>query len=156
MKGDAEIIAVLNEILTNELTAINQYFLHARMVQHFGYKKLGKKIYEESIEEMKHAQKLMDRILFLDGLPNLQRLGKLQIGENVPEMFQADLALEQKGLEDLRKAVNLCLDKKDHGTRELVEHILTESEDHIDWLESQIQIISEIGKENYLAQQLEE
>lgn len=154
MKGDADIITVLNDILTNELTAINQYFLHARITRHWGFERLAKKIYDESIEEMKHAQTLMDRILFLDGLPNLQRLGKLSIGENVPEMFAADLALEVKGREDLRRGIDLCLAKKDHGTREILEHILSESEEHIDWIESQIDVLAQIGKEHYLAQHL--
>jgi bacterioferritin len=154
MKGDADIISMLNEILTNELTAINQYFLHARITRHWGFERLAKKVYEESIEEMKHAQTLMDRILFLDGLPNLQRLGKLQIGESVPEMFQADLGLEVKGRDDLKRGIELCLTKKDHGTREILEHILTDSEEHIDWIESQIEVIGQIGKEHYLAQHL--
>ena len=154
MKGDTDIIAAVNDVLTNELTAINQYFLHAKMVEHFGFKKLAKKIYEESIEEMKHAEKLIDRVLFLDGLPNLQRLGKLQIGETVPEMFQSDLALEIRGRDDLKRAIDLCLDKKDHGTREVLEHILGESEEHIDWLESQLEAMNQVGKENYLAQHL--
>ena len=154
MKGDADIIAMLNEVLTNELTAVNQYFLHARMISHFGFEGLGKKVYEESIEEMKHAQALIDRVLFLDGLPNLQRLGKLQVGENVPEMFQSDLTLELKGLADLKRGLELCFSKQDHGSRELLEHILVDSEQHVDWIESQLEIIATIGKENYLAQHL--
>ena len=154
MKGDKKVIQFLNKALTVELTAINQYFLHARMYKNWGLNALGKHEYEESIEEMKHAQTLMDRILFLDGLPNLQRLGKLQIGESVPEMFQADLGLEVKGRDDLKRGIELCLTKKDHGTREILEHILTDSEEHIDWIESQIEVIGQIGKEHYLAQHL--
>ncbi len=155
MKGDAAIIEALNTVLANELTAVNQYFLHARMADDQGYKSLGKKIYDESIEEMKHAQLLIDRILFLEGLPNLQKLNKIHVGETVPEMFEADLALENKGRDDLKAGIKLCFEVVDHGTRELFEHILVDSEEHIDWIESQINVIKEIGKENYLAQHIE-
>lgn len=155
MKGEPQIVEALNTVLANELTAVNQYFLHARMADDQGFKKIGKKIYEESIEEMKHAQKIIDRILFLKGLPNLQKLNKISIGENVPEMFAVDLQLEQKGLTDLKDGLQLCFDHKDHGTRELLEHILCDSEEHIDWLESQLEVIAQIGKENYLAQHIE-
>lgn len=155
MKGEPQIVEALNAILANELTAVNQYFLHARMADDQGFKKIGQKIYEESIEEMKHAQKIIDRILFLKGLPNLQKLNKLSIGENVPEMLAVDLQLEQKGLLDLKDGLQLCFDHKDHGTRELLEEILCDSEEHIDWLESQLEVIAQIGKENYLAQHIE-
>ena len=155
MKGDAKVIEILNTILANELTAVNQYFLHARIADSQGYKLIAKKIYDESIEEMKHAQRLIDRILFLEGLPNLQKLNKISVGENVPEMFKLDLELEIKGREDLKQAIKICFDSVCHGSRDLVEKILVESEEHIDWIESQLGVIQEIGKENYLAHQLE-
>lgn len=155
MKGDPKIIELLNEVLTGELTAINQYFLHARMCYDWGYKKIGDFVQKESIEEMKHAQNLIDRVLFLDGLPNLQKLGKLNIGETVPEQYAADLKLEMEAIDRLRKGITLCYDKGDHTSRELLEHILADEEEHVDWLESQIGIIKEIGKEAYLAQQID-
>jgi bacterioferritin len=156
MKGDAKVIAALNEILTGELTAINQYFLHARMCTHWGFGRIGKKIYEESIDEMKHAQALIDRILFLDGLPNLQRLGSLSIGQSVPEALKADLNLEGQAIPLLKKSIELCYQASDHATRELLEHILVDEERHVDWLESQLGLIDELGKESYLAQQIHE
>lgn len=154
MNGDADVIKALNEILTGELTAINQYFLHARMCTHWGYEKLGKVIYAESIDEMKHAQKLTDRILFLEGLPNLQKLGALNIGQNVPEALKADLDLEGLAVPRVKKAIELCWRASDHVSRELLEYILADEERHVDWLESQLGVIDEIGKENYLAQQI--
>jgi bacterioferritin len=155
MKGDPKVIAALNEILTGELTAINQYFLHARMCKNWGYQKLGEKIYKESIDEMKHASILTDRILFLEGLPNLQKLGKLNIGESVPEQLQSDLALEQQAIPRLRTAIELCYGAADHGTRDMLEKILVSEEEHTDWLETQVSLINELGVQNYLAQQLE-
>jgi bacterioferritin len=156
MKGDAKVIAALNEILTGELTAINQYFLHAKMCKNWGYKKIGHKIYKESIDEMKHADVLTERILFLEGLPNLQKLDKLNIGENVKEQLESDLALEYRAIPRLRKAIELCWDASDHGTRDLLEKILVSEEEHADWLETQLSAIKDIGLQNYLSQQLEE
>jgi bacterioferritin len=154
MKGDPKVIEILNEVLTGELTAINQYFLHARMCKSWGYTKLGDKIHKESIDEMKHASALTDRILFLEGLPNLQRLGKLNIGETVPEQLAADLALELDAIPRLKKGIKICMDASDHGSRELLEHILVSEEEHTDWIEAQLNMIKDIGKENYLAQQM--
>lgn len=154
MKGDKKIIEALNDILTGELTAINQYFLHARMTQSWGYKKLGDKIWHESIDEMKHAQTLTDRILFLEGLPNLQKLGKLSIGETVPEILDCDLKLEFENIPKVRAGIKLCNDLGDHVTRELLEHILVDEESHVDWLEAQLQIVKDVGIENYLAQHI--
>ncbi len=154
MKGDPKVIEVLNGVLTNELTAINQYFLHSRIAESQGFKLIAKKIYEESIEEMKHAQLIIDRILLLEGLPNLQKLHALSIGETVPEMLQADLALEVKGREDLKAGIKVCFDVVCHGTRDLLEKILVDSEEHIDWIESQIGIIRTIGAESYLSQHI--
>jgi len=156
VKGDKRVIEKLNEILTGELTAINQYFLHARICKDWGYEKIAKKVYEESIDEMKHAQWLTDRILFLKGLPNLQRLDQLNIGENVLEQLKADLKLEETAIPRLKEAIELCLEVKDVGTRELLEKILVSEEEHLDWLESQLHIINEISIENYLSQQLSE
>lgn len=150
MKGEPAIIAKLNAVLVNELTSINQYFLHARMYDNWGFKKLGKKIYEESIEEMKHADKLIKRILFLEGLPNLQDLGKLSIGETVPEGLAADLDLEKRGRTTLVETVQLCEQAKDYVTRGIVKEILDDTEDHIDFLETQLSILDSIGLDNYL------
>ena len=154
MKGDPKVIAVLNEMLVGELTAINQYFLHARMCKNWGYAKLAEKIYKESIDEMKHASDLADRILFLEGLPNFQQLDRIQIGENVRELLASDLRLEEIAIPRVKRAIDVCLDVKDHGSRELLEHILNDEENHADWLETQIGVIKEIGYENYLTQQL--
>lgn len=154
MKGHPEIIELINEVLTGELTAINQYFLHASMCKNWGYEKIYGIVYKESIDEMKHAQELTDRVLFLDGIPNLQRLGKLNIGETVPEQFESDLKLEHEALERLRRGIELCVKHGDYGTRELFERILRDEEHHVDWLEAQLAIIKEIGKEKYLAEQL--
>ena len=201
MKGEPKIIELLNEVLTGELTAINQYFLHARMCKHWGYKVIAEKMYKESIEEMKHASVLMDRVLFLEGLPNLQRLGKLRIGETVPESYtrhqrdpakaraayidnaifhlgsvgskgkgagkgrksslaaasgqlEADLALEMEAIPKLRSGIKLCSDLHDHGTRDILEQILESEEEHVDWIETQLSLIKELGRENYLAEHL--
>lgn len=154
MKGDKRVIDSLNEILTGELTAINQYFMHARMSTHWGYERIGKMIYAESIDEMKHAQKLVDRILFLDGLPNLQKLDPLVIGQSVPEALKADYDLEAMAIPRVKKAIDVCLQVGDHGSRELLEHILEDEERHLDWLESQLGLIKDIGREHYLAQQI--
>jgi bacterioferritin len=150
MKGEPAVIAKLNAVLTNELTSVNQYFLHSRMYDNWGFKKLGKKIYEESIGEMKHADKLIKRILFLEGLPNLQDLGKLAIGETVPEGLSADLDLERRGRATLIEAVQLCEQAKDYITRETVKQILDDTEEHIDFLETQLSILDSVGLDNYL------
>jgi bacterioferritin len=150
MKGDAKVIEHLNKILGNELIAINQYFLHARMYKNWGFKELADHEYHESIDEMKHADKLVERILFLDGLPNLQNLGKLLIGENVREMIGCDLTLELKAIPDLREAIAYCESVRDYQSRELLEEILESEESHVDWLETQLSLIDKITLENYL------
>lgn len=150
MKGDVRVIQYLNQALTNELTAINQYFLHARMYQNWGLTKLNDKEYEESIDEMKHADKLMQRILFLEGLPNLQDLGKLKIGENPAEMIKCDLQLEREACPVLREAIAHCDSINDYVSRELFGYILEDEEKHIDWLETQLELIDRVGIANYL------
>ncbi len=155
MKGDANIIKLLNMQLTNELTAINQYFLHARMYRHWGFEKLGKKEYDESIGEMKHADKLIDRILMLDGLPNLQALHKLMIGENTPEMLQCDLKLEILSQQTVKDGIAACELARDYVSRDLFQEILDDTEEHIEWLETQLDLIDKIGLQNYLQSQME-
>lgn len=150
MQGDPAIIARLNEVLTNELTAVNQYFLHARMLDNWGLRKLGKVIYDESIGEMKHADKLIKRILFLDGLPNLQDLHKLAIGENVLEALTADLQLEVGGRATLVAGVAQCEVAQDYISREILEEILRDTEEHIDYLETQLKLLSAMGEANYI------
>ena len=150
MKGDAEIIKKLNQILTNELSSINQYFLHARMYENWGFRRLGKITYDESIGEMKHADKLIKRILFLEGLPNLQDLGKLKIGESVPEGMTADLAVETGGRTTLVAGVAQCEAARDFVSREILEEILRDTEDHIDFLETQLGLLASLGEQNYL------
>lgn len=154
MKGDTEVIQHLNRILTNELTAINQYFLHARMLDNWGLKKLGEHERSESVDEMKHADKLIERILFLEGLPNLQSLNKLMIGETPREALECDLKLEQIAVPDLRTAISHCESVADYVSRQMLQDILDGEEEHIDWLETQLRLIDGIGLENYLQSQM--
>ncbi len=155
MKGDDTVIKILNAALKNELTAINQYFLHYRMLKNWGFGKLASKEYEESIDEMKHADKLMDRILFLEGLPNLQHLDRLRIGENVKEILEADLALEHDAVPALRDGIAYCEQVRDYISRELLEDILESEEEHIDWIETQLELIKQVGEQNYLQSQMD-
>ena len=150
MKGDAKVIALLNQVLKKELTGINQYFLHAKMCENWGYKALARHARNESIDEMKHADKVMERILFLEGTPNMAALDKLMIGADVKQQIENDLALEMAALTVLRPGIATCLEAGDHATRELLEHILEEEEHHVDWLEAQLHQIGEMGYENYL------
>jgi bacterioferritin len=156
MKGDAEVITVLNDVLTAELTAINQYFVHAMMCHNWRYERLAKRSREESIGEMKHAQEVIERILYLEGLPNMQRYRKVNVGQSVPEQHQFDLALETDAVARLNAGIEKCRGKEDNGSRLLLEKILREEEEHIDWLEAQLTQIQEIGVPNYLAQQIDE
>ena len=154
MKGNAKLIETLNEILTGELTAINQYFIHAKMCANWGFARLAHKVREESIEEMKHADEVIERILFLEGVPNMQRLDKVRVGETVLEQFKLDLKLEELAIPRLNKAVAQATELGDNTTRELVERILVSEEDHVDWLEAQLGLIKTVGEQNYLAQQI--
>ena len=154
MRGHDEIIELLNEVLTAELTAVNQYFLHAKMMENWGYDRLADHTKHESIDEMKHAEQVTDRVLFFDGVPNYQRYFPLRIGETVPEQFEADLQLEMEAVERLNRGITKAVEVGDHGTRDLFERILVSEEEHIDWLETQLETIRQIGVENYLAQQL--
>jgi bacterioferritin len=155
MKGDPEILTALQEVLSAELTAINQYFIHARMLRNWRYMRLADHTEKESIGEMKHAQEAMDRILYFDAAPNMQKYMKINVGKSVPEMMKIDLALEQDAVERLNRGIALCTQKGDNGTRALFERILVSEEEHIDWIEAQLQQIKDIGAETYIAQQIE-
>lgn len=156
MQGDTKIIEILNQTLTAELTAINEYFVHAEMCENWGYQRLSKVIRKHSISEMKHAEKLIERVLFLQGVPNVQRLGKINIGENVPEQFKVDLALEMEAVGRLNPAIETCRELGDNNSRHLLEEILEDEEEHIDWLEAQMALLEQVGVANYLAQQIHE
>ena len=156
MQGDQEILTALNDILTSELTAINQYFIHHKMLENWHYARLSKNKRDESIEEMKHADRIIERILFLDGVPNLQRLGPVKVGEEPIEMHRCDLAVEREAVARLNRAIALCLAKQEAGTRELLEDLLEDEEESIDYLEAQLKLVEDIGRERYLSEQLRE
>ncbi len=154
MKGNAKLIDALNQVLTGELTAINQYFVHSRLCRHWGYERLAKHAREESIGEMKHADELIERILYLEGVPNMQRLSKVKVGESVPEQLKLDRDLEVEAIALLNRVIELAVGVHDSGTRELVESILRSEEEHLDWLETQLELIKQVGEKAYLAQQI--
>jgi bacterioferritin len=154
MKGSADVIKVLNEVLRKELTGINQYFIHSKMCKNWGYAVVAEHAWNESIDEMKHADQIVERILFLEGTPNVQAYDKIQVGSNVKQQLENDLGLEQAALTVLRPGIKTCLDAHDDATRELLEHIVVDEEHHIDWIETQFHQIKEVGYENYLAQQI--
>jgi bacterioferritin len=156
MKGDSKVLDLLNKVLRKELTGINQYFVHAKMCENWGYRRLAAHARKESIDEMKHADKVIDRILFLEGTPNMAQLDKLMVGADVRQQLQNDLALEQAAIQVLRPGVALCYEQGDHPTRHLLEAILAEEEEHVDWLETQLHQIKEIGYEQYLMLQVDE
>ncbi len=156
MKGDAQVIEILNEVLASELGAINQYFVHSKMCANWGYKRLAKNKMSESIGEMKHADAVIERILYLDGLPNMQRLNPVMVGEDPIEQHRNDLAIEIEAVERLNRGIALCVDKKDNGTRKLLEKILLDEEEGLDELEAQLGLVAEVGKEAYLAEQINE
>jgi bacterioferritin len=154
MNGHPEVIELLNEVLTTELTSINQYFVDAKMLDNWGYERLGKHYYDESIDEMKDADALIERLLYLEGVPNLQRLGTVRVGETAVEKFELALNLERESIDRLNRGIALCVSHADNGTRELLENILEGEEDHADWLETQLALVSQLGEANYLSQQL--
>lgn len=154
MKGEPEILDILADVLAAELTAINQYFVHAKLCENWGFKKIAKKKREESIEEMRDAEAIMDRILYFDGVPNLQRMNAIKVGEDVEEQHRLDLEVEKSAVERLNKGIAICRDKGDNGTRELLESILKGEEEAVDWLETELHLIAEVGKERYLAEKI--
>ena len=154
MKGDKQVITLLNDVLTAELTAVNQYFLHAHLCHHWGYERLYERVRKESIGEMKHADELIERILYLEGMPNVQRYGKVDVGQTVPEQFQLDLQVEYDAVKRLNEGIEACRTAGDNGTRTLLERILHEEEAHVDWLETQQETIKQVGTESYLSEQL--
>jgi len=154
MKGDKQVITLLNDVLTAELTAVNQYFLHARLCHHWGYGRLYERVRKESIEEMRHADELIERILYLEGMPNVQRYGKVNVGQTVPEQFQLDLQVEYDAVKRLNEGIEACRTAGDNGTRTLLERILHEEEAHVDWLETQQETIKQVGAGTYLSEQL--
>jgi bacterioferritin len=154
MQGDRAVIDLLNEVLTGELTAVNQYFADAKMCANWGYERLAEKFREESIGEMKDADELIERVLYLDAMPNLQRLGSVRIGETVPEKLALALDLERAAIERLNAGIATCIGAGDHGSRELLDHILEGEEEHADWIETQLELVSQIGEAHYLAQQI--
>jgi bacterioferritin len=154
MKGDAKVIEALNRALTIELTAINQYFVQAKMLANWGYQTLAKKMHEESIGEMKHADSIIERILFLEGVPNIAKYDVIRVGTDVKEQLENDLRLESGGVKHYNDTIQLCIEKKDAGTRELLESILVSSEDHVDWLETQLDLIKALGLQNYLSEKM--
>ena len=154
MKGDPAIIDLLNEVLTNELTAVNQYFLHGRMVENWGYQRLYEKFRHQSIDEMKDADEIIERILYLEGLPNLQRLSKINVGEDVPEMFKLDLDVEKNAIAVLNRGIEQCRRASDNGSADLLEDILEGEEEHANWLEAQLTLIQQVGAPQYLAEQI--
>lgn len=156
MQGNKKIIDILNEVLSAELTAINQYFVHAEMCDNWGYEHLHDRVRKHSIGEMKHAEQLIERILFLEGVPNVQRLGKINIGESVPEQFKVDLALEMDAVKRLNEGIETCNEADDNNSRHLLEEILEDEEEHINWIEAQLDLIEQVGAANYLAQQIHE
>jgi bacterioferritin len=155
-QGNKDVIAVLNDVLTGELTSINQYFLHAKMCQNWGYKRLAAVVHKESIDEMKHADQLIERILYLGGVPNVQKLGKIKVGETVPEMFAVDLGVEMDAVARLNAGIATCIAAADNGSRHLLEELLVSEEEHVDWLEAQQHAIDQMGLPPYLSEQLKE
>jgi bacterioferritin len=154
MQGHKDVIALLNDVLTAEFTGINQYFIHAKLCRHWGYERLAHHIRHESIDEMKHAERVIDRILYLDGIPNMQALNKVNVGETVIEQLNLDLALEREAIARFNKGVALCVSLGDNGTRELLEELLTSEEEHADWLETQLELVKQVGEAHYLSQQI--
>jgi bacterioferritin len=155
-QGNKDVINVLNDVLTGELTSINQYFLHSRMCRNWGYKRLAEIIYKESIDEMKHADELIERILYLNGVPNVQKLSKIRVGESVPEMFEVDLAIEMEAVGRLNAGIATCITAADNGSRHLLEELLVSEEEHVDWLEAQQRAIQQMGLAAYLSEQLKD
>lgn len=154
MKGHPAVIDLLNQVLTSELTSVNQYFVHAKMCRNWGYRRLADFVYKESIEEMKHADTLIERILYLEGVPNLQRLNKVNVGETVPEQMRLDLETEREAVKRLNDGMKVCRDQNDQGSEDLLRKILVSEEEHVDWLETQLSQIDQLGLQNYLAQQI--